>query len=141
MSNIIELEAPVNSEIDSDSKCAKTYKVSYTNADIQYNDFFRRYLYGNRPCIVRGPITESWKSASEWISDCRPNFAYIYQKFGNVRVPVANCDEKYYNVQKKSDIRLSDYLKYWQDYTSKSHFDLPCLYLKDAFACRCIHFI
>jgi hypothetical protein len=55
---------------------------------------------------------------------------------GNVRVPVANCDEKYYNVQKKSDTLLSDYLKYWQDYTSKSHSDLPCLYLK-----VCLHII
>jgi hypothetical protein len=82
MSNIIELETLVNSEIDSNSKCTKTYKVSYINADIQYNDFFRRYLHGNRPCIVRGPITESWKSANEWISDSRPNFAYICQKFG-----------------------------------------------------------
>jgi hypothetical protein len=82
MNNTIELEAPVNSEIDSNSKCIKTYNVSYINADIRYNDFFRRYLYGNRPCIVRGPITESWKSANEWISDSRPNFAYICQKFG-----------------------------------------------------------
>ncbi|PNF41555.1 JmjC domain-containing protein 4 [Cryptotermes secundus] len=48
-----------------------------------------------------------------------------------MKVPVANCDEKYYNVQKKSDIQLSDYLKYWQNYSSKSHSDLPCLYLKD----------
>jgi hypothetical protein len=82
MSNIIELELPINSEIDSNSTCTKTYKVSSTNADIQYNDFFRQYLYGNRPCIVRGSITESWKSASEWISDGRPNFSYICQKFG-----------------------------------------------------------
>jgi hypothetical protein len=77
MRNIIELEIPVSSETDSNSKC-----VSYTNADIQYNDFFRRYLYRNRPCIVRGSITESWKSASEWISDGKPNFSYICQKFG-----------------------------------------------------------
>lgn len=82
MSNIIELEIPVSSESDSNSKCTKTNKVSYTNADIQYNDFFRRYLYGNRPCIVRGSITESWKSVSEWISDGRPDFSYICQKFG-----------------------------------------------------------
>jgi hypothetical protein len=82
MSDVIELEIPVNSEIHSNSNFEKAYKVSYANADIQYNDFFRRYLFGNRPCIVRGPITESWKSATEWISDSRPNFSYICQKFG-----------------------------------------------------------
>jgi hypothetical protein len=82
MSDIIELEVPVNGAIHSNSNFAKAYKVSYANADIQYNDFFRRYLYGNRPCIVRGQITESWKSAIEWISDCRPNFSYICQRFG-----------------------------------------------------------
>jgi hypothetical protein len=53
------------------------------------------------------------------------------QKYGNVTVPVSNCDEKYYNVQKVSDTQLCDYMKYWQDYSSQSDSDLPCLYLKD----------
>jgi hypothetical protein len=91
MSNIIELEMPVSSEVGSNSACTKKYKVAYTNADIQYYDFFRRYLYGNRPCIVRGPITESWKSASEWISDGRPKFSYICQKFGMLWKKCVEC--------------------------------------------------
>jgi hypothetical protein len=82
MSDVIELEVPVNGAVHSNSNFAKAKKVSYANADIQYNDFFRRYLFENRPCIVRGPVTESWTSAIEWISDSRPNFSYICKKFG-----------------------------------------------------------
>lgn len=82
MSDVIELEVLVNTEIHSNSNFAKTHKISYVNADVQYNDFFRRYLCLNRPCIVRGPVTEGWKSAIEWISESRPNFSYISQKFG-----------------------------------------------------------
>jgi hypothetical protein len=82
MSNILELD--IVCENDSHSKCTDTYEVSYTNTDMQYKDFFTRYLYGNRPCVVRGPVTENWKSASEWVTDSRPNFAYICRKFGMV---------------------------------------------------------
>lgn len=60
------------------------------------------------------------------------NFKFFisFLSVGNITVPVANCDEKYYNVQKTSGTQLCDYLKYWQDYTSKSYSGLPCLYLK-----------
>lgn len=78
--DVIELETP--NEIASNAQCKNTHTVLYTNTDIQYSDFFWQYLYRNRPCVVRGPVTESWKSANEWISDNRPNFSYISQKFG-----------------------------------------------------------
>lgn len=57
-------------------------------------------------------------------------FLISFLCIGNITVPVSNCDEKYYNVQKVSDTQLCDYMKYWQDYSSQSDSDLPCLYLK-----------
>lgn len=78
--DVIELETPDG--IISNAQCTDTYKVSFTNTNMRYSDFFRQYLYRNMPCVVRGPMTESWKSANEWISDNRPNFSYISQKFG-----------------------------------------------------------
>jgi hypothetical protein len=79
-SDVIELETPDG--ISLIAQCTNTYKVSFTNTDMLYSDFFRQYLFRNRPCVVRGPITESWKSANEWICDNRPNFSYISKKFG-----------------------------------------------------------
>jgi hypothetical protein len=78
--DVIELETPDG--IDTNAQFTDTYKVFYTNTDMRYGDFFRQFLYKNTPCVVRGPVTESWKSAHEWISDNRPNFSYISQKYG-----------------------------------------------------------
>nr|CAD7423534.1 unnamed protein product [Timema monikensis] len=51
---------------------------------------------------------------------------------GSVEVPVANCNEKYYNAQKTTDIKLDDFITYWKDYSEKGHpSDMPSLYLKD----------
>lgn len=105
--------------------------ISFENDDVSYNEFFNKYLYRNRPCILEITAAKYWKSVIEWTVDRRPNFSYIAEKFGSAAVPVANCDEKYYNVQKKSDSLLGDYLSYWRDYNEKCHTDLPCLYLKD----------
>jgi hypothetical protein len=80
VSDAIELETPDG--IDTNVQCTDMYKVSYTNTDMRYDDFFRQFLYRNRPCVVRGHVTESWKSANEWISNNRPNFSYISQKYG-----------------------------------------------------------
>jgi hypothetical protein len=90
MTNVIEIETPC--EIHSNSESINTYEMSYTNTDMQYNDFFRRYLCGNRPCIVRGRVIESWKSANEWISNNRPNFSYICRKFGMSSENPYDCD-------------------------------------------------
>ncbi|XP_069698380.1 2-oxoglutarate and iron-dependent oxygenase JMJD4 isoform X2 [Periplaneta americana] len=128
-SNVIELNTPF--ELDISPKQATKDELSFTNTDTEYNTFFKHYLYGNIPCVVRGTVTKNWKSANEWIKNNKPDFSYINERFGNVTVPVANCDEKYYNVQKKTSIQLSEFISYWQDYIKKSYTDMPCLYMKD----------
>ncbi len=50
---------------------------------------------------------------------------------GQSVVPVANCDEKYYNAHSKSDWILNDYLDYLVKYKLDGYpSSMPCLYLK-----------
>ncbi|KAJ9577233.1 hypothetical protein L9F63_006207 [Diploptera punctata] len=127
--DVLELEGGLKSERNQLQIGENTIPIE--SDDISYNEFFTKYLCKNLPCILQIKATKNWKSVNEWTLNKKPNFTYIAEKFGSAAVPVANCDEKYYNAQKKSDSSLSDYLIYWREYIEKCHTDLPCLYLKD----------
>ena len=53
--------------------------------EVPYNEFFKKYLYRNRPCILQVTETKNWKSVNEWIVESKPNFTYICEKFGKLR--------------------------------------------------------
>ncbi|GAB6028314.1 JmjC domain-containing protein 4 [Chamberlinius hualienensis] len=102
------------------TQCLKTF----------YVDFMQR----NVPCIVTKEMTAKWKSVREWIKeDGSPDFHYLTTHFGMTDVPVADCDDRYYNSQKKCTMKFKDYISYWKqlildDYDFKIHGNL---YLKD----------
>lgn len=50
---------------------------------------------------------------------------------GPSEVPVANCNERYFNAQTKSSMKFNEFLDYWENYANTNYpNDLPCLYLK-----------
>jgi hypothetical protein len=54
------------------------------------------------------------------------------KKFYNIdrqKVPVSDCDSKYFNSQEKIEMALGDYVDYWKN--RDGHPDRKCLYLKD----------
>lgn len=59
---------------------------------------------------------------SEYISK---NVIYF---LGNSKVPIANCKEKYYNSQSKSEMNLSEFVNYWEKCINDEESEL--LYLK-----------
>lgn len=51
---------------------------------------------------------------------------------GNANVPVANCNQKYFNSQCKNFMTFSEYAEYWKNFIGKNYPSdtEPCLYLK-----------
>lgn len=51
---------------------------------------------------------------------------------GDAVVPVANCQEESYQSHKKLEMKMSEYLDYWEQYRARKYPEAePCLYLKD----------
>ena len=105
---------------------------------ISYQEFYNSFMKKNLPCLLDSFVTESWFVSKEWVS-CSINdvkdihFDHLLQNLGSLDVPVSNCQERYFNSQKSSDMTFKDYLDYWikvreANYDYNTH---PCLYLKD----------
>ena len=45
-------------------------------------EFFRRFLDGNKPCLLDEGLTSSWKARKLWQSEGKPNFDYLVKEFG-----------------------------------------------------------
>ncbi|CAN7937524.1 unnamed protein product, partial [Ixodes hexagonus] len=108
--------------------------IDYVSNELTYDEFFKKYLMTNTPCIIRAEQTRHWRSVRGWV-DGRgaPNFAYLRSEFGHAAVPVADCSTRYYDSQLKNDMKMSEFLDYWQgrincEETSSKR---GCLYLKD----------
>lgn len=101
-------------------------------SSITYDEFFARYLIGNRPCIFKSGITENWSCKRQWNLDGAPDFDVLEILFGDCVVPVADCNKKYYNSQSKDDMKMRDYLAYWTEFAKDPYSkSMPLLYLKD----------
>lgn len=129
MSRVLEIE---------EDCCSINKPISYisvvdrVNSSIAYNDFYTNYLCKNKPCIFDGSLTENWSCRRQWSLDGAPDFDALSLLFGNCVVPVADCNEKYYNSQKKTDMKMDAYLDYWISYIDKNYpSSMPLLYLKD----------
>ncbi|GLH16369.1 2-oxoglutarate and iron-dependent oxygenase JMJD4 homolog [Gryllus bimaculatus] len=124
----IELENEIE---DLSINCSDT-QIIRIDKPVSYNTIFKNFLVKNRPCIIKIPSAQSWKSTKEWVSQGLPHFSNLQNIYGTVTVPVADCGEKYYNVQKKQPTQFSEYLSYWEKYIKNGYpSDMPCLYLKD----------
>lgn len=122
--NVLEVEDFTENVEPENSKCDQIESVC---CDVSYNDFFKKYLCRNEPCIIK-QITNEWNCQKLWSNNGKPCLSYLESNYGNSAVPVANCDEKYFNSQAKVSMTLSEYSNYWQNRTADSS---PCLYLKD----------
>ncbi|XP_069107689.1 2-oxoglutarate and iron-dependent oxygenase JMJD4-like isoform X2 [Argopecten irradians] len=88
--------------------------------DSSYEDFFRKYLLQNQPCIFSSKLTQDWLSRQNWVDG------------GDAVVPVANCGQEKFSSHCKEDMVFREFLEYWETYISDSHpKSHRCLYLKD----------
>ncbi|XP_014282323.1 2-oxoglutarate and iron-dependent oxygenase JMJD4 [Halyomorpha halys] len=97
--------------------------------EIVYSDFYRHFLHQNVPCIIKN-LTSDWECQRMWVLNNKPNLEYLDSHFGNASVPVANCNEKYYNSHAKTTMLFRDFISYWHKYTRFPDSN-QCLYLKD----------
>ena len=67
---------------------------------IDYDTFWREYMYPNKPVIIRG-LTEGWR-ALEWIRDGKPDFARLRRDFGDDEVCVAICGRQHFSDQARA---------------------------------------
>ncbi|KAJ8953862.1 hypothetical protein NQ314_007202, partial [Rhamnusium bicolor] len=128
----------MNFEIDTSSNSGLVYKSDYDlmvdipvfNASkLSYNDFFQNYMLRNAPCIIKN-ITDLWETSLFWLKHNKPNFDYLLEKYGQSKVTIYNCSERYYNSQKTREAGFDEYLNYWKNFNELS--DVSTLdYLKD----------
>lgn len=107
--------------------------------ELTYDCFFREYLRPNIPVIVTG-IAAKWE-CSNWIrqegsenSGCMIDFEYLKEQIGaDVRVPVANCHQEYFNSHEKLELGFHEFIDYWMRRVAEGTNDHPekLLYLKD----------
>jgi hypothetical protein len=99
---------------------------------ITYDEFFRNHLLKNLPCLIKSDdLNKSWPSFNDWVNQdgsCNLNF---FRKLlpSSHKVPVSDCDVKYFNSQEKVEMTLEDYLTYWENRSRENV--KKCLYLKD----------
>ncbi|CAM1321982.1 JMJD4 (predicted) [Pycnogonum litorale] len=102
---------------------------------VTYEEFFVKYLLRNVPCILSSSFTDEWKCRQEWMDDNNEiNTEFLSKKFGDVIVPIADCDTHQYNAQVKSDMLFKQFLEWWKarSKNQKSPNDKEKnLYLKD----------
>ncbi len=65
--------------------------------DIDYATFWAKYMYPNKPVIIRG-LTKGWRSMN-WIRDGKPDFQRLREDFGADVVCVAKCGKRHFSDQ------------------------------------------
>uniref|UniRef100_A0A336K565 Jumonji domain-containing protein 4 n=1 Tax=Culicoides sonorensis TaxID=179676 RepID=A0A336K565_CULSO len=87
----------------------------------------------NLPVVIRlESLIKNWDSYKNWILPNRSslNIDYLKNKIGNLpEVPVANCNEKYFDSHSKINLSFFEYLEYWEN--RDKHENPELLYLKD----------
>ncbi|XP_069815241.1 2-oxoglutarate and iron-dependent oxygenase JMJD4 [Dendropsophus ebraccatus] len=98
-----------------------------------YDEFFRKYLIANTPCLFSAEFSRLWSSRRTWVTpENKPHWGNLLRVFGDAIVPVANCDVKEYNANPKELLPLREYIAYWREYTENGGRSARgCLYLKD----------
>ena len=92
---------------------------------ISYDDFVEKYLIKNNACIFSNNLTDNWNCSKAWIKDGKLNVKYFQNVFGNENAPVMDCNIKYFSSHKKTDMKVSEFIEYWENR------DERLLYLKD----------
>lgn len=92
---------------------------------------FNNFLSKNKPFILKSCVNE-WNSSLHWVQNKQPNFEYLSNHYGDIEVPVANCNSYYFNAHEKTNMTLKEYTIYWQNnIDGKLSETEPLYYLKD----------
>ncbi|ETO01267.1 hypothetical protein RFI_36173, partial [Reticulomyxa filosa] len=98
----------------------------YDISNITYEIFVWYHLIPNQPCIIQNikikkkrNISNDWNITKDWLNPSTKtesllNINYVKTKFGDATVTVANCGEKDYSDQKRTEMKLSEYMNYWE---------------------------
>ncbi|XP_078739243.1 2-oxoglutarate and iron-dependent oxygenase JMJD4 [Lampetra fluviatilis] len=99
-----------------------------------YAELWRSALLPNSPRLLPAPLSAAWGSRRRWVTPIgKPDLAALRRDFGDAPVPVADCSEREYNANPKTQMPMREFLSYWQDAMSRDGCppSLPGLYLKD----------
>ncbi|BES89517.1 JmjC domain, hydroxylase [Nesidiocoris tenuis] len=129
MSETLELDL---SDVEETHQSLETERfVQLDGQQLSYQHFFREYLRPNRPCLLKN-VTQDWVAQKRWVKDGKPNFSYLKEKYGNAEVPVSDCNERYFNSQKKCTMSMADFLAYWESFIDNGYAeDDYSYYMKD----------
>ena len=92
---------------------------------VTFEYFKGKYLLNNNACIFSNNLTENWSCLKTWIKNGKLDVDYFENNFGNEMAPVMDCNVQYFSSHKKTDMKVSDFMKYWRKR------DERLLYLKD----------
>ncbi|XP_065184333.1 2-oxoglutarate and iron-dependent oxygenase JMJD4-like [Sycon ciliatum] len=104
---------------------------------ISVEEFFERFLLPNKACLIGESLTSDWLARRDWVGeDGKPNWPHLRQRYGETKVPVADCEQVEYGSHVKIEMTLNEYLDYWQDDIRTRSDDVAgsrrrILYLKD----------
>jgi JmjC domain, hydroxylase len=95
-------------------------------ANLSFQQFFTEFMVPNLPVIITN-VSTNWDCQRSWISDGQLDTTHLKMRLTDRQVPVANCSKQFFNSHEKSDMKLHEFLEYW---------DQPCapdalIYLKD----------
>jgi len=102
--------------------------------NIEYSEFFTRFLLRNVPCVLSESFTKNWPCRQDWTKidkDGSNQKAPDLEFFVNIvpkslHVPVSDCSSREFNAHCSQDMKFSEYHNYWNQ-TPRNE----CKYLKD----------
>ncbi|KAF7722222.1 JmjC domain-containing protein 4 [Apophysomyces ossiformis] len=112
--------------------------VRYYDEAPNYDTFLRDHLIPNEPALFGPALTALWKARSEWVVPnpehghadlCPryiPNFQALRERYGKARVQVADCIDRDFTDQRRTDMSFEEFVNLWQDKETTSRY-----YLKD----------
>ncbi|KAL0095023.1 hypothetical protein J3Q64DRAFT_1716994 [Phycomyces blakesleeanus] len=111
--------------------------VQYYEQPPSYEKFLHHHLIPNLPALIGPSLTAEWEATKSWVtveqdkSDSNrsrriPNYEHLRTIYGSCKVQVADCNDRYFTDQKRSEMTFDDFVDLWQKDTGKSRF-----YLKD----------
>ncbi|KAI7871583.1 hypothetical protein BDF14DRAFT_1718672 [Spinellus fusiger] len=114
--------------------------VSYYEQPPSYDEFLRRHLMANVPAVIGPSLIAHWGARKTWVvpktpspqdtgTTHQPNYGYLRKMFGSCTVQVADCHDRYFTDQKRSDMTFAAFVDLWEHALDTSHSSR--YYLKD----------
>ncbi|KAI8076739.1 uncharacterized protein BX664DRAFT_343802 [Halteromyces radiatus] len=117
--------------------------IPYYTDPPTYEYFLRHHLIPNVPAIFGPRLIDHWEARQTWIKpisnytthdpnipqpQSQPNYDYLREKFGKALVQVADCDQRDFTDQKRTELTFDAFVDLWQNTTIDQH---SHYYLKD----------